>query len=521
MCSTRRRITGKRLFRTRSGSLLLFAFLSLAGPAEAESPAAPAWFKGFPLRSGTSVILMWTPVPGASGYRLYRKMGEGAYAEIYRGVANSFSDPNVPVPQTVTYKVAATVGETEGHPSEERILPGLKPLEPPTAVGALSAADSITIRWTVPADTAYSKVYRSETPEGPFLLLQSVQSDSYTDRSVQKGKRYYYKITGVDYTGRESRMSESLAAMPRETEPAAPLETMVIRKVIAAGEFSGEKHYELDQPGAIGFHETGELYVLDRRSIQFFDAAGNFRRRVDLGKGWGLASGLTTDTEGNYLLPFYAGEVVRKIDGEGKLLQEIRYPRLDEKTVNNPNDVSVDGEGNLWILDGVRSQIVRSDRSVRTFRVIGRPRGIPPRPEDKDPEPAFPALKRIYFNRVDRRIYLVLGVSAEIRVIDPATLRVVARMGGLGEGLDKFQGIAGLAFRKNGNLLVLDPYRQIIKEFTKDFRYVATYADIVRDREVRLSSRLASDFLFREDLGRFYVTSTLGNRVYMFDVPGN
>ncbi len=508
--------------RERTGRiLLLLAALFLAGSADAEPLAPPAWFKGFPLRTGNTVILMWTPVPGASGYRLYRKMEDGAYAEIYRGVANSFSDPDAPVARTVAYKVAATVGEAEGQFSEERILPGLKPLEPPTAVGALPTAGAITIRWTLPPEGAYSKVYRAESPEGPFHLLQSVQSDSYTDRDVKKGKRYYYKMTVVDYTGRESPLSESLPAMLKETEPAAPAETMNVRKVVFAGEFSGEKHYELEQPGAAGFNEKGELFVLDRRSLQFFDPNGNFLRRVDFPKEWGLASGLTTDAEGNYLLAFYAGEVVRKIDGEGKLLREIRYPRLDEATVNNPNDLAMDGEGNLWILDGVRSQLVRTDRSARNFRAIGQPRGIPSARGEKESEPAFPAPKRIYFNRVDRKLYLVLGIGAEIRVIDPATLRVVARMGGLGEGLDKFQGIAGLAFRKNGNLLVLDPYRQVVKEFTKEFRYVATYADIVRDPEIRLSSRLSGDLVFREDLGRIYVTSALGNRVYMFDIPGN
>jgi sugar lactone lactonase YvrE len=463
-------------------------------------------------------MLVWTPVPGASGYRLYRKIGEGAFAEIYQGAANSFMDSSVPVSEDLVYKVVATLDGKEGKPSPERVLKGLKPLEPPTPVGALSTADSITLRWTFPPNAVYSKVYRSVTPKGPFLFHQSVQGDTYIDRKVRKGKKYYYRMTVVDFQGRESRMSESIGAEARVAGLEPKAAEMVIRKVVPMGEFSGERVYELNQPGGIGFNKEGELYVLDRRSIQFFDADGVFRRRIDLEKEWGLAGGLAVDGVGNFLLPFYAGEVVRKIDGEGNYLREVRYPRLEEKTINNPNDIAVDGEGNLWILDGVRSQVVRIDRTFRSFRVIGRPWGIPPKPEEKDPEPAFPAPKRIYYNAVDRRIYLVLGISAEIRVIDPGTFRVVAEMGGLGEGLDRFHGIAGLAFRKNGNLLVLDPYRRIIKEFTKDFRYVATYADIVHDDEIRLSSRLVNDFVFREESGRFYVTSTLGNRVYMFDL---
>ena len=63
----------------------------------------------------------------------------------------------------------------------------------------------------------------------------------------------------------------------------------------------------------------------------------------------------------------------------------------------------------------------------------------------------------------------------------------------LGTKNGQFQGLAGIAFRKNGNILVLDNMMQVVKEFTKDFEYVATYADEEQKGTKKLVDKLRNE----------------------------
>jgi hypothetical protein len=56
-------------------------------------------------------------------------------------------------------------------------------------------------------------VYRSTTSAGPFVKLASrVPAPPYEDRLVNHGRTYFYVVTAVDQTGRESRFSTAVQA---------------------------------------------------------------------------------------------------------------------------------------------------------------------------------------------------------------------------------------------------------------------------------------------------------------------
>lgn len=57
-------------------------------------------------------------------------------------------------------------------------------------------------------------VYRSETDGGPYIKLTSapVRATNYTDRSVQGGHTYFYAVTAVDSSGKESGYSNRIKA---------------------------------------------------------------------------------------------------------------------------------------------------------------------------------------------------------------------------------------------------------------------------------------------------------------------
>jgi hypothetical protein len=492
--------------------------VGMVAPGETFSaPDAPAWRPGFPVRAGASVLLFWSPVPGAQSYILRRKTGEGDFREIYRGAGTSFADPAAPADLPVAYRVSALLGGKESAPSPVAIVRPEAPIPPPEVTGAIPAPGEITLRWTLPPGAAYSNVYRALSENGPYSKLASLASDTFVDTKVEKDGIYFYRISAIDRFGKESVPSRTLhASLPGKTVAAAGGKP-VLRMAKFLSTFRGEEKYPLDQPGEIGIAPGGELFVLERRNIQFFDADGNYLRRLRFAVEWGIAGWAGYDRDGTLLLSSHTDQVVRRIGDEGKLIGEIRYPPATPWMRNNPNGVVVDKAGRYWILDGVRAQVIETDNTGEPIAILGR---LPGTYELKDRrESDLPSATRIYRNPQDGIMYVVLGVSSQIKAIDPGTGNVLHTFGGLGTANEQFQAVGGIAFRENGNLLILDPLAQIVKEFDRKHNYIATYADIVEKNRIRLSSNLPTAIAWREENRRLYVVSSLLNIVYIFELP--
>ena len=93
--------------------------------------------------------------------------------------------------------------------------------EPPAVPEDLTAEVSlagIKLRWEpVPdADLSHYNVYRSMDKEGEYDLIASPIANNFTDRDVEFGNIYYYKVSAEDLAGNESETSEIVSATPLE-----------------------------------------------------------------------------------------------------------------------------------------------------------------------------------------------------------------------------------------------------------------------------------------------------------------
>jgi len=492
---------------------------TLAGGEDSRAPGAPSWRPGFPMRAGGTVFLFWTPVAGAQTYVLRRKTGDGDFREIYRGTGTMYSDTAAPSDVTLAYRVAALRDGNESAPSPPAILRAEESIKPPEVTGAITdRLGAISIRWTIPPGAAYFNVYRALSEGGPYTKVASLASNTFVDSKVDKDKVYYYRISAVDRFGKESGQSRPLNASLSTPSVGTDTGKPVLRMVKFLSTFRGEDRYPLEQPSEIGIAAGGELFVLERRGIQFFDPDGNYLHRLRFAEDWGSAGWAMYDHDGTLLLSFHSDQVVRMIDNTGKQTGEIRYPPAVPGMRNNPNGVAVDERGHYWILDGMRAQVIETDNKTEPLRILGR---LPGTYDLKDRRVTdLPSATKIYRNPKDGILYVVLGASSEIKAIDPGTGSVLRTFGGLGTGTGHFQAIGGIAFRGNGNLLILDSLAQTVKEFDRDRNiYVATYADVVENNRIRLSSNLPTAIAWTEENRRLYVVSSLLNVVYIFDLP--
>ncbi len=95
----------------------------------------------------------------------------------------------------------------------------ISPLNPPTNLEARSGADSVSLTWN-PSTSAYLagyNVYQSLSPDSGYTRIntQLVAGDYYADNSdLIKGVTYYYYLTSVDSSEKESDPSNAASTAP-------------------------------------------------------------------------------------------------------------------------------------------------------------------------------------------------------------------------------------------------------------------------------------------------------------------
>lgn len=150
-------------------------------------------------KTGNSAVITWTGVKGATKYMVYRNTELGVSQYIGESSTTSFVDTHLT--NGLYYSYTVYVKETKGG-FEMDYGTGyygyVHKLGTPTISGVSnSAAGVATVKWgTVPNAKKYY-VYRSETKTGTYKLAGTTASLSFANKSLVKGKTYYYKVVAV------------------------------------------------------------------------------------------------------------------------------------------------------------------------------------------------------------------------------------------------------------------------------------------------------------------------------------
>jgi subtilisin family serine protease len=177
-------------------------------------PAAPTGVAATP--GDARVSLSWSPVPGATSYRVKRSgTSGGPYTGIATGItAPGYTDTGLTNGVPYFYVVTAVNAAGEGPGSAQATAtPKLtKPLAPATLTAAPGDA-RVTLTWPASLDADSYNVKRSPIGSGPFVTIASVTSTTFVDLTVTNGALYYYRVTAVNEAG-ESSLSKKVWAMP-------------------------------------------------------------------------------------------------------------------------------------------------------------------------------------------------------------------------------------------------------------------------------------------------------------------
>lgn len=171
-----------------------------------------------------------SPLTGTLAYQVLRSTGPGGEPTPVAPTpitATTFTDRGLQNDRTYYYAVRAVRSEPAGRAQSEPSAvvsatpQDLTPPSPPANLVAIPSAEAVRLAWSPSPeeDVAGYIVYRASPPGGPYVRLTPgpVRTTVFTDRAVERGRRYSYVVTAVDRARRpneSARSNDATAAVP-------------------------------------------------------------------------------------------------------------------------------------------------------------------------------------------------------------------------------------------------------------------------------------------------------------------
>ena len=145
------------------------------------------------------VKLKWSDYDGADMYRVYRKNDKGGWSKLGPAYDTNYTDTNVVNDKKYTYAVLAV---SSGEPiTEYGKGKTVKFVTPPTNVVVMSKASGVRAEWESVVKASKYELYR-KTRTTDWVKVGATSGLSYTDKSAESGKTYYYSVIALDANGK-------------------------------------------------------------------------------------------------------------------------------------------------------------------------------------------------------------------------------------------------------------------------------------------------------------------------------
>lgn len=168
------------------------------------------------------VTLAWNASAGADYYDVQRATSGSPYQFAGRSTGTNFTDLGLTNDVTYYYVVVAVnSGGASASSNAVSATPTAPP--PPAAPTSLTAATGkgkrrIELKWAQSSSSGVTqnRIYRSTASGGAYALRATISAGpSFSDTSVVSGVTYYYVVTAVSSSGRESVKSNEASARSR------------------------------------------------------------------------------------------------------------------------------------------------------------------------------------------------------------------------------------------------------------------------------------------------------------------
>lgn len=148
----------------------------------------------------SSISLSWSKTTSATGYEVYRATSKsGSYTKMKTTTSTSYKNTSLSSAKTYYYKVRAykTVNGKKYYGKYSSIVAGATTPSKPTITVTSPSTKTVKVTWKKITGASGYEVYRKTGSSGTYTRVKTVTSGStlsYTNKSLTKGKTYYYKV---------------------------------------------------------------------------------------------------------------------------------------------------------------------------------------------------------------------------------------------------------------------------------------------------------------------------------------
>ena len=227
-------------FRVRTdssvaGYSLYSSIISVTTPAYPSQPT----LSSATAQSDTSVVLAWTGVPDATGYRVERSTNSGSTWTAVGTVADTvttYNDTGLTEVTSYTYRVVATNAAGDSAPSITKTVATL-PAAPSDLTATVVSGDQINLSWTNNSSAATAYLFERSTDSSNWTLIGATGAEATTYMApgpFNASTTYYFQVrdyapTGTfsDYVG-VSVTTPAYPSQPTLTSTMAQSDTSVV-----------------------------------------------------------------------------------------------------------------------------------------------------------------------------------------------------------------------------------------------------------------------------------------------------
>lgn len=166
--------------------------VKLAAPKKLKISQVNAKLNG---KKVVALKLTWKRSTGATGYKVYRSVDGGRYANVGTVKKASYVDKSAPANKNVSYKVVAINGNSKFRSDKSDSVKGVFLTK--SKLKAKNTRKGISLSWGKRKRASGYIIYRAAGKNGAFERIQKLTSNKTTkwvDTTVKKGRTYRYKV---------------------------------------------------------------------------------------------------------------------------------------------------------------------------------------------------------------------------------------------------------------------------------------------------------------------------------------
>ncbi|WP_379159665.1 cadherin-like beta sandwich domain-containing protein [Paenibacillus sp. sgz5001063] len=193
-----------------------------------------------PTAGDAAVTLAWSPVSGATGYKVFASTVPGTYGTALAtlgAAADSYTAAGLTNGTTYSFVVKAVNGGGDSEASAEVSATPRTVPSAPVILGATAGDGQATINFTPPADNGGSAITSYEITASPGGSITTGTASPITITGLANGTAYTFTVTAINGAGKSAKSASSSPITPiahTSGTPAAPVTPVVTSTPAAA-----------------------------------------------------------------------------------------------------------------------------------------------------------------------------------------------------------------------------------------------------------------------------------------------